>query len=146
MPREDDLPRTRESDALGTTLVGIAGLVAGVATGLVLAGLAGSLDKERVRRAMRRLRGGDPASERDPAELARDVRAILVRAPEAQGARIQVHAVGPGLLEITGSAPSAAARLALGSLARIQPGVAVVVNRVLVPDNDLPPRTPRAAE
>lgn len=145
MPREDDLRREREADALGTSVVGIAGFVAGLATGLVLAGLAGSVDANRVRRVVRRLRGG-AGEPRDPDELARDVRGTLLQAPEAQGARVQVQAVGPGLLELTGTAPTAAIRNALAELARAQPGVQVVVNRVLVPGNDLPPRNPRATE
>lgn len=139
MPREDVLA-TRDSDALGSTLAAAAGLMLGLAAGIALGGLAGDLHRDGVRRIVRRLRGRAADPERDPAELAREVRAELRRAQETRAATIDVHAVGPGLLELTGSAPDAITRLAAGDMARMHPGVDVVVNRILVLGSDLPPR------
>ena len=139
MPREDPLA-TRDSDALGTTLAAAAGLLLGLAGGILLSGLAGDVHRDRVRRVVRSLRGQRRDPDRDPGDLAREVRDEIRRTQETRAARVDVHAVGPGLLELTGTAPDAATRLAAGEVARAHPDVEVVVNRILVPGSDLPPR------
>jgi len=139
MPREDVLA-TRDSDALGTTLAATAGFLIGLAAGIAMGGFAGDLHRDRFRHVVRRFRGQTTDPDRDPAELAREVRAELKSAQETRAAKVDVHAVGPGLLELTGTAPDANTRLAAGELARFHPGVEVVVNRILVPGSDLPPR------
>ena len=141
MLREDVLA-TRDSDLIGTTLAAATGLLAGLAAGMLISSLAGNVDRDRVRRAVQRWRGGDRAA-RNQDELAREVRDLLRSSPETRAAKIGVHAVGAGLLELTGSAPDAEMRRTAGEMAQAYPGVDVVVNRILVPGTDLPPR-PRA--
>lgn len=130
----------RDSDPIGTALAAAAGLLAGLATGVLLGGMLGNVNQERVRHAVRRLGGRPKRPDRDPDELAREIKAAIRLAPETRGARVDVRAVGPGLLELTGSAPDAVSRLAAAELARAHEGVDVVVNRILVAGSDLPPR------
>jgi osmotically-inducible protein OsmY len=45
-----------------------------------------------------------------------------------------VHALGDGIVELTGTAPDVITRQLAGDIARDVPGAVVVVNRILVED------------
>ncbi len=126
------------TDSLGIALVGALGLGAGLLVGLVFGGLLGDVDSDRVRRAVRRLRpyvDEDEIEDRQD-EVEDDLLATLESNPATRGLNLEVHALGGGLVEITGVAPDQRTRELAGELARDILGSAIVVNRVLVEGTD----------
>lgn len=112
------------------------GLGVGILAGFALAEAVGSVDRERVERAVRRL-GGTPA----PAPLppARAARAAAMALAEDLGLAdlaIETVPLGPGQVELTGWVPDRRLRaLAERTVASLQ-GITAVVNRLLVTDED----------
>ena len=134
MRRRHDEP----TDSLGIALVGALGLGAGLLVGLVFGGLLGDVDSDRVRRAVRRLRpyvDEDEIEDRQD-EVEDDLLTTLESNPATRGLNLEVHALGGGLVEITGVAPDQRTRELAGELARGILGSAIVVNRVLVEGTD----------
>ena len=132
-PRHDE-----PTDSLGIALIGALGLGAGLLVGLVFGGLLGDVDSDRVRRAVRRLRpyvDEDEIEDRQD-EVEDDLLATLESNPATRGLNLEVHALGGGLVEITGVAPDQRTRELAGELARDIFGSAIVVNRVLVEGTD----------
>ena len=132
-PRHDE-----PTDSLGIALIGALGLGAGLLVGLVFGGLLGDVDSDRVRRAVRRLRpyvDEDEIEDRQD-EVEDDLLATLESNPATRGLNLEVHALGGGLVEITGVAPDQRTRELAGELARDILGSAIVVNRVLVEGTD----------
>jgi osmotically-inducible protein OsmY len=78
----------------------------------------------------------------DPDTIERTVQDALRHSPETRHVAAKVHALGDGLVELTGTAPDAASRRAAGDTARSVPGAEVVVNRILIEGNDAPVRKP----
>ncbi len=126
------------TNAVGVALFGALGFAAGVLVGLVAGGLLGDVDSDRVRRAMRHLRseGEEGDGPEGPDRIESDLLATLESNPATQGLNLQVHALGGGLVEITGVAPDQTTRELAGELARGILGSAVVVNRILVDGTD----------
>lgn len=111
-------------------------------TGLVVGEFLGTMDADRVRRwRARRAARGTP----HPDTVAAAVRERLRDNPTTDSLALTVHAVGHGVVELTGTAPDEMAREIAGDLARGVPGADVVVNRVLVEGQDLPARTSRSS-
>ena len=141
MPREDVLIRIRRErdDRLGLAIAATIGLGAGVFAGMVVGEMFGKVNSERVLGAVGKLR---PRSRRpvDPHVLERAVLEALRAAAATRDLELKVHALGDGLVEITGTAPDAASRIAAGITARTVLGADVVVNRVLIEGNDIPAR------
>ena len=127
-------------DTLGIALVGAAGFGAGLLLGLVGGSLLGDVDTGRVRNVVRRF-GPDRESSEDgpddePERTENDLLAMLESNPATRGLNLEVHALGGGLIEITGVAPDQRTRELAGELARGVLRSAVVVNRVLVEGTD----------
>lgn len=115
----------------------VLGLGAGLFAGLVAGELLGNLNPERVRRVVGRLgrRSSDPHM--DPHALERAVADALRASPSTHQVAAQVHALGDGLVELTGTAPDTASRRAAGDTARGVPGAEVVVNRILIEGEEI---------
>ena len=130
--------RDETTDALGVALFGALGFATGVLVGLVAGGLVGDVDSDRVRRAVHRLRseGAEEDGDEGPDRIENDLLATLENNPATRGLDLQVHALGGGLVEITGVAPDQTTRELAGELARGIVGSAVVVNRILVDGTD----------
>ena len=131
----------RETDGtLGIALVGAVGFGAGLLVGLVGGGLLGDVDSDRVRSVVRRFRSDGETSEDglddEPERTEDDLLAMLESNPATRGLNLEVHALGGGLIEITGVAPDQRTRELAGELARGVVRSAVVVNRVLVEGTD----------
>ncbi len=132
--------RGETDDTLGIALVGALGFGAGLLVGLVGGGLLGDVDSDRVRSVVRRFRPDGEISEdgldEEPERTEDDLLAMLESNPATRGLNLEVHALGEGLIEITGVAPDQRTRELAGELARGVVGSAVVVNRVLVEGTD----------
>jgi osmotically-inducible protein OsmY len=114
-----------------------------VLAGIVLGELLGDVSSDRLRRAVGRLRRPESAEapqDANAVELA--VRAALAEHPTTKGLPIDVRALGDGVVELSGTAPSAGARQDAWKVARGIPGADAVVNRILVEGDDVPPRPP----
>jgi osmotically-inducible protein OsmY len=129
--------RDERPGAVGLAVTAAMGFAVGVLGGMLLGGSVGFLHADRVRDALNRLRHGDhePA---EPAELEDAVREALRSDEATSDLDVAVHAVGPGLIELTGVTSDALVRRAAADIARAVPGVEVVVNRILVRGTDLP--------
>ncbi len=126
------------ADSLGVALVGALGFGAGLLVGVVSGGLLGDVDSDRVRQAVRRLRpyvDEDEIEDRQD-EVEVDLLSTLESNPATRGLNLEVHALGGGLVEITGVAPDQRTRELAGELARGILGSSIVVNRVLVEGTD----------
>ncbi len=127
-------------DTVGIALVGAIGFGAGLLVGLVGGSLMGDVDSDRVRGVVRRLRPDEENSQEgpddEPERTENDLLAMLESNPATRGLNLEVHALGGGLIEITGVAPDQRTRELAGELARGVVGSAVVVNRVLVEGTD----------
>lgn len=130
----------RDDDWAGIALATAAGLGVGLAAGLVVSELLGSLNAERLRYALRRWRGKSSPTYLEPGELERAVEEALKSDPATARLEIGVRAAGPGLVELTGTAPDEETRARAGARARATPGADIVVNRILVEGRDLPVR------
>jgi hypothetical protein len=108
--------------------------------GLVGGSLLGDVDSDRVRRVVRRFRSDRTISEDDPdhgpEDTESDLLSMLESNPATRGLNLEVHALGEGLIEITGIVPDQRTRELAGELARGAVGASVVVNRVLVEGTD----------
>jgi len=132
----------RENDWLGIALATAAGLGAGVLAGIVAGEFLGDLGTERVRGAVGRLRRpAAPETPLDPAQLETAVVDALSGHPKTEQLTVGVRALGDGVVELSGTAPTAAARQAAGKVARTVRGAGVVVNRILVEGDDVPRRS-----
>lgn len=141
MPREGTLVRIErhDDDWAGIALAGAVGLGAGLLAGLVAGELLGTVDADRLRRIVRRLRR--PAaneSGRDPLDVQEEIETVLERNPTTRRLGLAVRALGEGIVELTGTAPDVTVRTLAADLARGVSGAAVVVNRILVEGTDVP--------
>jgi len=131
--------RNREDGVIGIALSAALGFASGLVVGMFVGEAAGDVNSERVRGAVRRLRGGrTPPAE--PSIIAQAVRHALRDHHATSHLAITVHAPGPGLIELSGLVSDAIARREAGDVARGVPGADVVVNRILVNGSDLPPQ------
>ncbi len=138
MPREDFIRiRPYQDDWLGVAFSAAVGLGAGLFAGIVAGELFGKVNSERVRGAMGRLKRR-PASLPEPHAVERAVQDALRELATTRHLNVRVHALGDGLVELTGTAPDAASRRVAGDTARTVVGAEVVVNRILVEGNDIP--------
>jgi len=118
-----------------------AGLGVGLLAGIVASEFLGDVNPERVRRVVRRLRRGEAGpSEHDPRVVERAVAAALGENPQTRDLTITARALGDGVVELTGTAPDPEARRLAGKVSRGAPGADVIVNRILVEGEDIPPR------
>ncbi len=116
----------------------------GVLAGIVVGELLGDVSQDRVRLAVRRLRRSESeeAASSDPGEVEAAVRTALADHPTTTGLPINVRALGDGVVELSGTAPSPRARQDAWEVAQGIPGADVVVNQILVEGDDVPPRHP----
>ncbi len=121
-------------DATGLALVAALGVGIGVIGGILLGEFLGGVNATRVRDAARRLLASGDDVPRDPKLIEETVTTALHENPETSGAQVGVHALGDGIVELTGTAPDAIIRQLAGDIARDVPGAVVVVNRILVED------------
>lgn len=144
MPREDLLIRVRrqDDDWLGIALSAAAGLATGLVAGLVIGDLLGDVNTDRVKRAVRRLRRGGEAELLEDAGVVESIERALDEHPTTSDISVSVRALGDGIVELTGTAPDAAARTVASDLARSIVGADVVVNRILVEGSDVPHQRP----
>jgi hypothetical protein len=151
MARTED----RSGITLADVLAALAGALVGLAAGYTIGESVGRVNSRRIRRAMAKWRGGPANSAVWTAEaaellqarvldsLARDV--VLARRP------IRVQVLGMGLVELTGRVLHAPEVGLAGDVVQSVPGVATVLNHLLVEGVDptdvrVPgPSTPRAA-
>jgi hypothetical protein len=131
--------RDERPGALSLALTATVGFTLGVLGGMLLGGSVGPLHAERVRGALSRLRGGHDRLTR-PDRLESAVRDALRDDEATRDLDIEVHVVGPGLIELTGVASDALVRRAAADIARAVPGTEVVVNRILLRGTDFPRR------
>lgn len=131
--------KRERDDWLGVAFSATLGLGAGLLAGMVVGELFGNVSPERFKRAVGRLRSGD-AADLDPHTIERAVQEALRGSSTTRELAIRVHALGQGLVELTGTAPDAAARRSAGDTARTIPGAEVVVNRILVEGDEIPVR------
>lgn len=131
--------RQREDDWLGVTLAAALGLGFGLLAGMVSGSFLGNAP-DRLRHAVRRLRTPAPAVPADGPDLERAIRDAVREAAGARGVVAQIHALGDGLVELTGSAPDPVSRRVAGEAARTVPGADIVVNRILVEGSEAPVR------
>lgn len=125
-----------ERDWLGLSVSTAVGLGLGVLAGIIVGELMGDVHSERVRGAVRRLRGTPRARDgADGRALERAVRDALDENPSTRGFRVHVRALGDGIVELTGTVPDTEARPLASTVARGVPGVDIVVNRLLVGDD-----------
>jgi hypothetical protein len=129
--------RDERPGALSLALMGTVGFAFGVLGGMLLGGSVGPLHADRVRGALRRLRGNHARSAQ-PEKLERAVREALRDDEATRDLDLEVHVVGPGLIELTGVASDALVRRAAADIARAVPGAEVVVNRILLRGADFP--------
>lgn len=137
MPRRD----VHDSGATGIALSAAAGFAAGLFLGMLTGEWVGTLHAGRVRRLVRRLRRRPPAPPLEPRELETAVRAALRDNPATRRLPVGVQSPGPGLVELTGQSPTAVLRKTAGEVARSVEGADVVVNRILVEGEDVPPQS-----
>lgn len=131
--------RRERDDWLGVAFTATLGLGAGLLAGMVAGEFFGNVTPERFKRAVGRLRSRD-AVDAEPHAIERAVQEALRASPATKELGIRVHALGQGLVELTGTAPDAAARRTAGDTARTIPGAEVVVNRILVEGDEIPAR------
>jgi len=135
-----------DSDWLGITISAIAGLGIGMAAGIALGEFFSEVDPERVSGAVRRLkqRTAEPAAA--PEDVERALTSALGENPQTRHLDVHAHALGEGIVEITGTVPDADARAHAATVARGVAGTYVVVNRILVEGDDLPRDTAAASK
>lgn len=135
MPRRD----VQDSGATGIALSAAAGFAAGLFLGVLAGEWVGNVHPARLKRLAGRFRRLPPAPALEPRELETAVRAALRDNPATRRLAVSVQSPGPGLIELTGEAPTGVLRRTAGEIARSVDGADVVVNRVLVRGEDLPP-------
>jgi osmotically-inducible protein OsmY len=140
--------RDEDRDWLGLGLATAAGLGLGLVIGLVAGEFLGDVTSERVKRWI----GARPRRRRDESEertvqsdVERAVQGALSEHPTTRQLAVRVHALGDGVVELTGQVPDRAARELAGTVARGVSGADVVINRILVEGEDLPERKPSRA-
>lgn len=108
----------------------------GVLVGIVAGELFGDVGSDRLRGAVRRMRRAPVAPrEESLGGLERAVAAALSENATTRGLAVQVRALGDGIVELTGTVSDPESRPLAGRVARGVPGVDVVVNRLLAPDD-----------
>jgi osmotically-inducible protein OsmY len=119
---------------MGLTLTAAAGVGLGVFAGMAIGQLLGSVDTERVRRAVghRLRRSGAGSAAPAEGELERAVNGALSENATTRHLAVRAHALGDGIVELTGTAPDPEARALAGTIARGVAGSGVIVNRILV--------------
>ena len=112
------------------------GLGVGLLAGFALAEAVGSVDRERMQRAVRRL-GTDPApAPLSTAASAREAaRALAASAPLAD-LEIEVRPFAPGRVELLGWVPDRRRRALAERTVTAIDGITAVVNRLLVDQED----------
>lgn len=125
--------RGRDRDWLGLGLTATAGVGLGIFAGMAIRQLLGSVDTDRVRDTVGRLgrsrAAPDAAADGD---LERVVNGALGENATTRHLAVRAHAIGDGIVELTGTAPDPEARALAATIARGVAGSAVVVNRILV--------------
>jgi osmotically-inducible protein OsmY len=96
----------------------------------------GKMNPQRVRGVVGRLRRRESIP-LDPHAIERSVLDALRDSPATHHLSLRVHALGDGLVELTGTAPDAASRRAAGETARTVRGAEVVVNRILIEGDEI---------
>jgi len=134
-----------DSDWLGITISAIAGLGLGMAAGIALGEFFSEVDPERVSGAVRRLKKRSTEPPAAPEEIERAVAGALGENPLTRHLDVRAHALGEGIVEITGTVPDAEAREHAATVARGVAGTYVVVNRILVEGDDVPRGTAAAS-
>jgi hypothetical protein len=119
---------------------GALGLVAGLVAGTALGAWAGGVNRERVRRATRRLTVPAPAGPRTAAAAARDAQQSLDAEPALAGLGLEAVPAGPGAVELRGWVSSRILRARAARTVRGVAGIESVVNRILVRGEDDRPR------
>jgi osmotically-inducible protein OsmY len=101
--------------------------------GLVVGELLGDVDRDRVRRTVRRFRPMDDEESTDGDELLEHALLDVFKGnPATRELDLNASALGGGLVELTGTAPDETTRELAAELARGVIGAEVVVNRILV--------------
>jgi osmotically-inducible protein OsmY len=141
--------RREERDWLGVALATAAGLGAGFLVGVTAGEFLGDVVSDRFRK-LRRTTSRDTAErEAETASTAETVEGAVSGAlsehPTTRGLPVLAHALGDGIVELTGRVPDRASRELAGTVARGVAGVDVIVNRILVEDEDLPSGRPSRA-
>jgi osmotically-inducible protein OsmY len=129
--------RREESDWLGVAVSTAVGLGLGVLAGMAVNELVGGLNPARLKRVVHRARPGkEEERSLDAAALEHAVRGALSEHPTTRSMRIDVRALGDGIVELTGTAADAEGRGLAAAVARGVSGTHVIVNRLLVEDSD----------
>ena len=127
----------RRSDQRGAWVTWAAmGLGVGMLAGFVLAEALGSVDRERVRRAVGRLGAELPPAPLPPARAARAAALALAEDLGLADLAIETVPLGPGQVELTGWVPDRRLRALAERTVRSLEGITAVVNRLLVTDED----------
>jgi len=134
-----------DSDWLGITIAAVAGLGIGIAAGIALGEFFSEVDPERVSGAVRRLKARSTEPTAAPEEIERAVTGALGENPQTRHLDVRAHALGEGIVEITGTVPDSDAREHAAMVARGVAGPYVVVNRILVEGDDVPRGTAAAS-
>jgi len=116
----------------------------GLLAGIVAGDFLGDINAERFKRGLRRMSGAErvrQAVAADPTQVERSVVSALKRTAGTRALQVTAHALGNGILELTGTAPDERARELASEIAKTVRGVLTVVNRVLVQGVDLPAST-----
>lgn len=120
-------------DWVGLGLTAAAGVGLGMFAGLAIGQLLGGVDTERVRDAVGRLGRSTPGPDADTGgSVERAVNGALSENATTRHLAVRAHAIGDGIVELTGTAPDPEARALAATIARGVAGSAVVVNRILV--------------
>ncbi len=126
----------------GITMAAVAALGIGLLMGMVAGELIGTVDGQRVRGVVRRLRQGEPDEPEDVEFLERDLLGALRSNPTTRQLDLGVKALGGGMVEVTGAVPDERTRELAASLLKKVRGVETVVNRVLVEGVDIADAAP----
>lgn len=120
----------KDKDITGIALSAAFGFGIGLVGGMLLRQFVVSGNTERVKEAARRLK----ESPRGPKEALNAIEDAVVQAweddPDLRPLPLTVEALGEGIIEITGTAPSQITRQLACDVARSVPGADVVLNRI----------------
>lgn len=117
---------------IATAFTALIGFGAGVLLGMVAGEMLGDVDRDRVKRVVRRIRPREPEVPDDPIQLERDVSEAFKARPATRSVDITARALGSGMVELTGIVPTERTRELADQVARTVPGAEVIVNRLLV--------------
>jgi len=119
-----------EKNITGIALSAALGFGLGVVGGMLLREFVGGVNAEPVKKAVRRLNEPRDESKQDLGAIEDAVIQAWEDDPDVRPMPLAVEALGDGIIEITGTAPSAMTRQLAGDVARSVPGADVVLNRI----------------